>query len=735
MSNQFIYSVIVSLHKSVPQSTFDYACQKIQKLEVGQIVKVPFGKKAAWGVIEKLQEDRKDIQIKQIIKVFDGYILSGYLMRFINWVAEWNFTSKGSVLKLVLSNIDIIEKENKPIGWIMNTNPDISKLKKLFPNFKLTKKRKQIIRTLSQTKPILTKELIDQTGVSKRTISELKKLNIINSMEVSSDISLPEFKVLRNSNIILNSSQRNAVEKINRIKSNNKFDAVLLDGLTGSGKTEVYFEIIAETLKQRKQALVLLPEIYLSSEWSMRFKNSFGITPLVWHSNLSKKVRRETWDQIIKGKVNVIVGARSALFLPFRTLGLIVIDEEHDHSFKQEEGVLYNARDMGIIRAKIENIPVILSTATPSLETWQNTQTKKFSHIELPKRIGDAELPRVKLIDMKGVNLPYNKWISPTLKDEISKNLVNRNLTLLFLNRRGYAPLKLCSSCGYRLGCKNCQSWLVEHKKNNLLICHQCGIQQKLPEICDECSEKETFISCGPGVERLEEEILDYFPDIRIEILSSDTIQSSEIMNDFLKRIRNGKIDLIIGTQIISKGHNFKNLTLVGVIDADMSLSGGDLRASEKAFQVLHQVSGRAGRENKKGLVVIQTYDPKNQVIEALSKNNRDEFLKIESKHRKEINLPPFGKLAAIIISSKNQRELEAFSINLKKKSPSFQNVMILGPAPAPMYYLRGKYRYRFLIKSTKEVNIQKVIKDWVYKIKIPYTIKLVVDIDPYSFL
>ena len=508
-----------------------------------------------------------------------------------------------------------------------------------------------------------------------------------------------------------------------------------MDGVTGSGKTEVYFQAILNTLKQKKQVLVLLPEIYLSTEWNFRFKQNFGFDPLIWHSNLSKKIRKETWFKVNRGDNNAIVGARSALFLPFSNLGLIIIDEEHDNSFKQEEGVLYNARDMALIRAKIEKIPIILSTATPSMETWSNSQNNKFSYVKLSERIGIAKMPEIRIVDMREANLDYNKWISHSLKDKISENLVNKNLSLLFLNRRGYAPLKLCNSCGHRLKCRNCESWLVEHKKDNILICHQCGITQKFENKCKSCGEEETLISCGPGVERIEEEIMGYFPEVKIEILSSDTVKNPQAMSALLEKIQNSEIDIIIGTQMISKGHNFKNLTLVGIIDADMSLSGGDLRASEKAFQVLHQVSGRAGRENKKGIVLIQTYDPENQVIEALKKNNRDNFLTMEKDFRKVANLPPFGRLVSIIISSKDQYKLERFGNTLKDFAPNFENISILGPAPAPIFYLRGKFRYRFLIKTKKEINIQKVIKIWLQNTKLPSAIKLVIDIEPYSFL
>ena len=734
-NKKFIYSVVIPI-PSKGKSSFDYLYDETEELPIGQVVKVPFGsKKNLWGVINKIRSAIPEMKLKFIIDVSHNFVLSQEILDFIDWVSEWTMSSKGNILKLVFSTTDIFENKNIKFGWVIFPETGEKHLKDKYPKFKLTEKRKNILQNLDELTPKKTAELLFESGASRQTLIELEKKQIIYRKSIIEKKQILTFEKMNKRNIVLNSSQLKAAATIENIISKRNYAPILLDGVTGSGKTEVYFQAILNTLKQKKQVLVLLPEIYLSTEWNFRFKQNFGFDPLIWHSNLSKKIRKETWFKVSRGDNNAIVGARSALFLPFSNLGLIIIDEEHDNSFKQEEGVLYNARDMALTRAKIEKIPIILSTATPSMETWSNSQNNKFSYVKLSERIGIAKMPEIRIVDMREANLDHNKWISNSLKDKISKNLANKELSLLFLNRRGYAPLKLCNSCGHRLKCRNCESWLVEHKKDNILICHQCGITQKFENKCKSCGKEETLISCGPGVERIEEEIMGYFPEVKIEILSSDTVKNPQAMSALLEKIQNSEIDIIIGTQMISKGHNFKNLTLVGIIDADMSLSGGDLRASEKAFQVLHQVSGRAGRENKKGIVLIQTYDPENQVIEALKKNNRDNFLTMEKDFRKVANLPPFGRLVSIIISSKDQYKLERFGNTLKEIAPNFENVSILGPAPAPIFYLRGKFRYRFLIKTKKEINIQKVIKIWLQNTKIPSAIKLVIDIEPYSFL
>ena len=513
----------------------------------------------------------------------------------------------------------------------------------------------------------------------------------------------------------------------------------MLDGVPGSGKTETYFETVRTCLDQGRQSLILLPEIVLTPDWEKRFFQKFSFAPLVWNSEITKKKKKKIWLSALNSTAGVIVGARSALMIPISNLGLIIVDEEHEQAFKQEENVRYNARDMAIYRSTRSSAPIVLASATPSLETFQNAKSGKYIHLTLPKRATGATLPNIKLIDLIAHPPGKGKWLSPLLVGEIESKLNNKEQSLLFLNRRGYAPLSICNSCGDKIKCINCDTWLVEHRSKNILICHHCGYSRIFENFCKKCGVQGQIKACGPGVERIEEEIKETFPMARLIVLSSDTMNNHKILNQTVEKIKNNKVDIVIGTQMIAKGHDFPNLKLVGIVDSDVGLSGGDLRASEKTFQVLQQVSGRSGRHSKKeedkGVVLIQTYDSKNPIINAIAKNNRNEFFDKELMSRQHANMPPYGRLASIILSSRLERKLETFSTELLKLAPFFKNVKIFGPAPAPIYFLRGRFRRRFLIKSDKNVNIQDVILNWTRKINTPNHIKLTIDIDPFSFM
>ena len=504
-------------------------------------------------------------------------------------------------------------------------------------------------------------------------------------------------------------------------------------------RTETYFQTVKTCLDEGKQILILLPEISLTPDWEKRFHQSFSFAPLVWHSGITKTKKKQIWLSALNSSAGVIVGARSALMLPILNLGLIIVDEEHDPAFKQEEGVRYNARDMAIYKAIRSSVPIVLASATPSLETYHNMKIGKYIHLTLPKRATGAALPDIKLIDLKANTPERGKWISSVLTNEIKSKLDNREQSLLFLNRRGYAPLTICNSCGNKIKCVNCETWLVEHRSQNTLVCHHCGYTKRISNTCDICGAEGQIKACGPGVERIEEEINQLFPEAKLTVLSSDTMKSQKTLVKTLEKIKNNKVDIIIGTQMIAKGHDFPDLKLVGIIDSDVGLSGGDLRASERSFQLLQQVSGRSGRhaidERDKGVVFLQTYDNENPIIRAIAKNNRDDFFEKELSSRKNANMPPFGRLAAIILSSKYERKLDGFASELLRVAPLFKNVKIFGPAPAPLYFLRGKYRRRFLIKSDKTVNIQDVLLNWTNKIKTPHNVKLTIDIDPFSFM
>ncbi len=524
------------------------------------------------------------------------------------------------------------------------------------------------------------------------------------------------------------------------------FRPILLDGVTGSGKTEVYFEAVAAALAQGRQALVMLPEIALSNAFLDRFEKRFGCAPALWHSALSPAQRRKTWRGVAEGRTKVVIGARSALFLPYARLGVIVVDEEHDAAFKQEDGVLYHARDMAVLRAHIHRIPVILVSATPSLETIHNVLDRRYGHLVLDSRYGDAAMPDITLINMRQERLPRSEFISVPLRNALARNFADGRQSLLFLNRRGYAPLTICRSCGHRYECPQCTAWLVEHRAFKgrggvsstlpaMLQCHHCGYSGRMPRVCTECAAEDSLVPCGPGVERIEEEVKALFPQMRSIVLASDTAEGGDDFFTSLEKIRAGAVDIIIGTQIIAKGHHFPNLTCVGVIDADIGLKGGDLRASERTWQLLHQVAGRAGRGEHEGRVYVQTYMPDNRLMVALAADDREAFLGIELNERKMAHMPPYSRLAALIVSGTDEEKTAELARALGILAPhGAQGLRVLGPAPAPMFMLRGRYRFRFLVQSDKRLDLQKALKDWVASVTIGGDLRVQIDIDPQSF-
>lgn len=516
-----------------------------------------------------------------------------------------------------------------------------------------------------------------------------------------------------------------------------EFYAALLDGVTGAGKTEVYFEAVAEALKKGQQVLILLPEIALSNAFLDRFEARFGCAPALWHSHLSVGARKTTWRGVAEGHSKVVVGARSALFLPYQNLGLIIVDEEHDPAYKQEDGVIYHARDMAVVRAKLGGFPIVLVSATPSLETVHNAWIGRYAHLHLPDRFGGARMPEIDLVDMreKEQRPDAQHFISSSLKEAIAQTLERGEQALLFLNRRGYAPLTLCRTCGHRMECPRCTAWLVEHKKSGALQCHHCGYSQRAPRHCPECSEEDSFVACGPGVERIYEEAKATFPEARILLLASDTAQSNEALRTMLEDIRARKIDIIIGTQIIAKGHHFPSLTLVGVVDADLGLQGGELRAAERCYQLLHQVAGRAGREDKPGRVLLQTFMPEHRIMRALADGLRDPFLEAEAHEREAAHMPPYSRLVGIIVSGRDEGMAREVAKELGRTAPQSEGLVTLGPAPAPFARLRGKYRYRLLVQADKAIDIQKTIAHWVGAVKVPSTVRVYIDIDPQNFL
>ncbi len=620
----------------------------------------------------------------------------------------------------------VFSEKNEPLDY------DISRVRKIISkvkNYKLLPTQIEFVLrvadyNLTQVGNVL-KMVMGFDEVFSSTIPRVKKTNY-NPTYVSPELS-PE--------------QKNAVDVLSK-KLGAGFSVSLLDGITGSGKTEVYFNVINEALKKPEaQVLIMLPEISLTGQFLSKFKDRFGILPVLWHSSVTKAQRRDNWKAIISGDARVIVGTRSSLFLPYKNLSLIVLDEEHDGSYKQEEGVIYQGRDMAVLKSMVDKIPIILASATPSIETINNVNLGKYSVVKLTSRFGSAVMPDVELIDMRQ-NQPAKEswgkaWLSSILVKQIEEKLSAKEQVMLYINRRGYAPLVLCGKCGHRIQCPNCNVYLTAHNKDDTrCCCHHCGYSMRLPKVCPKCQAEDSWTLCGPGIERIEEEVKNRFPTASVETISSDIITSQTRLNEIISKIAKSEVDIIIGTQILVKGHHFPNLTLVGVVDGDMSFSSSDLRANENTFQLLTQVSGRAGRDVKKGNVVIQTYNPENSVMQAIKNNDREAFVKQELIDRQNAMMPPFSKLGALILSSKNKLVLENVCAKLRQKMPvGLDNIQVYGPIDSPLSYLKNNYRKRFLLVVDRKIKIQDILKRWVSMVNIPSSVKLKVDIDPYNFM
>ena len=704
-----------------------YLCPEDLSPRTGDYVLVPFRNQQKTGVIWDFPEDT-DIsreKLKDVIDKTDLPPMPEIQRQFIDWIASYTLSKKGSVLKLSISVPDAFDPPKPNIGY---------RLKKDADREGLTDKQNHVLNTISDGLIRKQSEIMSEAGVSSSVIKSLIEKKKLEEKELfprapCKDPSLGE------AGPTLSEAQKDAADQICESITGNKPATFLLDGVTGAGKTEVYFDAVAAALKKGRQVLILLPEIALSNAFLKRFRERFGCDPALWHSALSPARRRLTWRSVAKGHTKVVVGARSALMLPFSELGFIIVDEEHDPAFKQEEGVLYNARDMAVLRAFKGAFPVVLVSATPSLETICNCWAGRYVQLHLPDRHGGAEMPEIHLIDLREDKPDRQNFISPSLHKALEKNLQGKTQSLLFLNRRGYAPLTLCRSCGYRFECPRCTAWLVEHRWKDSLSCHHCGYTTPVPAKCPSCEDEGSLAACGPGVERIVEEVKHNFPEARLLVLSSDTAEDHDSLKQALNQIHNHEIDIIIGTQIIAKGHHFPLLSLVGVIDADLGLSGGDLRAAERSYQLLHQVAGRAGRAQIKGEVFLQTFSPENRVMQALQGGKRDQFLEIEAEQRKNAHMPPYSRLAGIILSSTKEKEVLEFSEALANEIPGIAGVDILGPAQSPIYRLRGRYRYRFLAIADKNAPLQKILSDWLNTLKPTGDIRISVDIDPQSFL
>jgi primosomal protein N' (replication factor Y) len=591
-----------------------------------------------------------------------------------------------------------------------------------------------VLAALAEGNPATAAELARRASCGIGVVKGLAAAGLVQSHALPAELPLAEPDWRLPGPLLSGAQEIAATALVGKVETGG-FAVTLLDGVTGSGKTEVYMAAIAAALARSKQALVLLPEIALSTQLLARFAERFGAAPAEWHSDLTPAQRRATWRQVAEGRAKIVIGARSALFLPFAELGLIVVDEEHDASYKQEEGVIYSARDMAVVRGSLAGLPVVLVSATPSLETTVNVEQGRYERLHLPARHGAAKLPDIRLIDLRRARPERQRFLSPPLVKALGETLAAGEQAMLFLNRRGYAPLTLCRECGFRLQCPNCTAWLIEHRSKGGLQCHHCGFAMPMPPACPQCAATGSFAPCGPGVERLAEEMAARFPTARLQVMASDTLAGPHAMAELLERVERREIDVLIGTQVMAKGHHFPMLTLVGVVDADLGLAGGDLRAAERTYQLLHQVAGRAGRAERPGLVFLQTYMPEQKVMIALASDDRDRFVAAEADARRAEELPPFGKLAAIIVAGPDADAADRAAQSLARAAPLLDGVAVLGPAPAPLAILRGRHRRRFLVKTGRAVNIQAVLRQWLATVKLPSNIRLQVDIDPYSFL
>lgn len=707
------------------KGAYDYALAA--PLPRGALVRAPLGGRESLGVVWGPAEGALSDARLKIATPLDGQPqLPEHLCDFIDWVARYTLSPPGMVLALALRSATAFGAEIPRIAYIVTTNAPP----------RLTPSRQRILDICADGLARKIPAIAEEANVSPAVVRGLIACGALKQ------VSLPEFAPFGVpdpdfATVPLNDEQSEAASILRDAATIGVFRAHLLDGVTGSGKTETYFEAIAETLRQGRQSLVLLPEIALSVQFLDRFAARFGTRPAEWHSDLSQKERRRTYRAVMKGDARVVVGARSALFLPFPALGLIIADEEHEHAFKQEDGVIYHARDMAVVRARLENCPIILSSATPSIESYVNAKSGRYHWLKLPRRHGAANLPEVRAIDLRESQADVGSWISQPLREAIAATVSAGEQAMLFLNRRGYAPLTLCSACGHKLICRDCSAWLVEHRYRKRLMCHHCGYETQTPPACPACGEEASLIACGPGVERVAEEFATIFPDARMAIASSDTLHGPAETQAAIRAMAKGEIDVLIGTQIMAKGHHFPQLTLVGVIDADLGTADGDLRARERTFQLLQQVAGRAGRAEKPGLVMLQTRNPADNVIRAMTESGaggRDGFYDQEITYRERAGTPPFGRLAALILSGRDSALVQNAGRTLAGAAPHARDVKVWGPTPAFYHLLRGQTRERLLVQAGRNVDVQAYLRTWLSAVKLPNAVRLTVDIDPVSF-
>lgn len=695
----------------------------------GDFVEVPLGPRRVLGVVWGRGRGDWDIaKVRPVGRVLDAPPMRAELRTFLARAADYTLTPLPQMLRLATRAPGVAD--GAALRRVYRLGPTV-------PN-QLTDARHRVVEALRAYggAPMTLGELADEAACGTSVVKGLVKLGVVLEEDAPRDLPFPVLDPKGGPD--LQGDQIAAADALVAAVTAGEYSTTLLKGVTGSGKTEVYLEAVAECLRAGRQALVLLPEIALTAEFLTRVEARFGARPAEWHSGVTQTERRRVWKMVATGGASVVVGARSALFLPYQRLGLIVVDEEHDTSYKQEEGVLYNARDMAVLRASIAGCPVVLASATPSLETWANVEAGKYSRLDLSARYGTAEMPAMRAIDMRAEKLPADRWISTKLAAEVAARVAKGEQAMLFLNRRGYAPVTLCRACGHQVGCDQCDARMVEHRFQKRLVCHQCGATKPVPTACPACGVEGRMAAVGPGVERLAEEVAARFPEARVAVLSSDLFGSARALKAQIETIAQGGADIIIGTQIVAKGHNFPLLTLVGVIDADLGLQGSDLRAAERTFQLMRQVAGRAGRaEGRKGLALLQTHQPEHPVIRAILGGDEEAFWRAEAAERRAAGVPPYGRMAGIILSSPDVAQVFDFAGELARRDAPLRKLgaQVFGPAPAPIARVRGRHRVRLLVKAEKGVPLQAALAEWIAQLKPPANLRLAVDIDPQSFL
>lgn len=708
---------------------YDYLVPKGDHVEPGAFVVVPLGPVKYLAAVWRRPEGDEAPSIprkklREILEIFDDVPkLPKVSMDFAEWVANYTLAPLGMVLRMMMSAGSAFQPPAPRYGVRLEGPP---------PE-RMTPARARVLEAARNGLIWVKSSLAEAAGVSPGVIDGLVDAGTLTTEP------LPDWHAMpldpSRERATLNEEQAQAAKELLEY-TRDGFAVTLLDGVTGSGKTEVYFEAIAQCLERGQQALVLMPEIALTSQFIARCEERFGAKPAEWHSGVSPSTRGRVWRAVAEIKAKLVVGARSALFLPFPDLGLIVVDEEHDQAYKQEDRVAYQARDMAVVRGHLGHCPVVLSSATPSIETLVNAEQGRYWHIRIGTRYKAAALPALQAVDMRKSPPERGRWLSPALTEVMAETLERGEQVLLFLNRRGYAPVTLCRKCGFRFECPNCSAWLVEHRFRHRLECHHCGKFVPLPHECPSCSTEESLVACGPGIERIAEEVAELFPEARRALLSSDLTPSIADLRETLREIEEREVDIVIGTQLVAKGHHFPGLALVGVIDGDLGLAQGDPRAAERTFQLLSQVTGRAGREAIPGRGLIQTYMPEHPVIAALVAGDRDAFYAQEIEARREAGMPPFGRLASILVTAGNRAVAEGYAREVARAAPPAEKIQVLGPAEAPLSVIRGRYRYRLLVKATREADLQAYLRVWLGNVpKARGDTRLGVDIDPYSFL